>query len=114
MSHRILQINGLIRELLGEILLREVNFKPGVLATISKVDTSPDLRNSRVYISVLPENEFNYVLKTLRYERKRIQHELHGKLQMKPMPKISFEYDPTESRADTVEKILKIIDAESE
>lgn len=113
MSHRILQINELIRELLGTILLKEVEFKPGILVTITKVNTTPDLRNARVHISVLPEHESGYALKTLLHERKKIQFVLHGKIHMKPMPKISFEYDPTESRADEVEKLLRIIGSES-
>ena len=114
MSHRILQINGLLREHLANILLRDVNFKESVLVTISKVETSPDLRNARVYISALPETEYDYVMKTLRHERGHVQKELHAKLSMKPMPKISFTFDPTGSKADEIEHLLKILESEGE
>jgi len=106
MSHRILQINELIRELLGEILVREVSFKVGILATITKVDTSADLRHSRISISAFPEQELSYVLKTLEHERKNIQKALHRKLHMKPLPIISFYPDPTEQNADVIERLL--------
>lgn len=106
MSHRILQINELIREHLGEILLREVSFKAGILVTISKVDTTADLRHSRISISTFPESETGYAIGTLAHEKGRIQKVLHGKLHMKPLPAISFRADPTEQNADVIERIL--------
>ncbi len=106
MSHRILQINGLIREHLGNIFLREVSFKVGTLVTITKVDTSADLRHSRILVSVFPETESVYALKTLEHEKGAIQKALHRKLHMKPLPVISFHCDPTGENADIIEKLL--------
>jgi len=106
MSQRILQINELLREHLGGILLREVSFKTGILVTITKVDTNPDLRRSNISVSVFPEKETAYALRTLEHEKRRIQKTLHGKLHMKPLPLISFRSDPTEQNADVIEKIL--------
>ena len=111
-SRRILQINELIRKHLGEIIAREVDFKPGVIVTIAKVDTTPDLRHSRISVSVLPETEEEYAMKTLRHEARGIEVDLHGLLYMKPLLKISFRFDTTESKADEVEYLLRKIDAE--
>ncbi|HWQ60366.1 MAG TPA: ribosome-binding factor A [Candidatus Fimivivens sp.] len=106
MSKRILQINDLIRELLGDLVLREVAFKTGTLVTITRTDTSADLRHSRVFVSIYPEQETGYALKTLEHERKKLQGALHRKLHMKPLPLISFHSDTTERNADIVERII--------
>jgi ribosome-binding factor A len=111
-SRRILQINELIRKHLGDIIAREVDFKPGLIVTIAKVDTTPDLRHTRVGISVLPETEREYAMKTLRHEAWKIESGLHGLLYMKPLPKLSFRFDETESKADEVEHLLKRIEEE--
>ena len=106
-SMRITKVNELLRKLLGEIMEREMSLKPGVFITIAKVDTSRDLRYTRMFISVFPEQEAHYVSETLKKELAKIQKHLYSKLHMKPMPKISFEIDKTAEEADKVEKILK-------
>lgn len=104
---RITKVNELVRKLLGEIMERELSLKPGVIMTIAKVDTSKDLRYTRMFISVFPESETRYVSETLKKELPQIQKKLYAKLYMRPMPKLSFEIDTTEQEADKVEKILK-------
>lgn len=106
-SLRIQKVNELLRKQLGEIMERELSLKQGVIITIAKVDTSKDLRYTRMFISVFPEHETHYVTETLKKELSAIQKTLYSKLYMKPMPKLSFEIDTTAKNADAVEKILK-------
>ena len=106
-SLRITKINELVRQQLAEIMEKGLSLKPGVFITIAKVDTTKDLRYTRVSISVFPADEINYVMQTLKKEMSRLQNELFGKLHMKPSPRLSFEIDRTEEEADKVEKILK-------
>lgn len=109
MTQRIQKINKLVKQHLGEILTREVSIKPGVFLTISKVDTTQDLRYTRVSISVFPFRESNYVIKTLTKEMYPIQGSLNKKLNMRPLPRLQFIIDETEERADEIEKILQEI-----
>lgn len=109
MSQRIEKINKLIKDVTGEIILKNLSFKEGVFVTIAKVDTSRDLRYTRVFVSVFPDKEIDYAAKTLEKERYKIQNQLNKKLHMKPLPKIEFRLDMTESRADEIEKLLKDI-----
>lgn len=106
---RIIKVNELLRKLLGEIMERELSLKKGVFITIAKIDTSRDLRYTRMFISVFPEQESHYITETLKKELPKIQKELYSKLHMKPMPKLSFEIDTTAQEADVVEKLLKEI-----
>ena len=109
MSERIVKVNELVRQNVDNILLKELSLKEGVFITIAKVDTSSDLRYTRIFVSVFPEKEMNYAIKTLQKEVGRIQGKLNRNLHMKPLPKIEFRLDLTESKADEIEKLLKEI-----
>lgn len=111
MSDRIIKINELIHSLMGELLEREVSFKQGALATIVRVDTAPNLRATKIYISAFPENETQYVLKTLEHERGNLERALHSRMATRPLPKVRFELDTTNRGLDEIEKILKQIHA---
>ena len=54
MSHRIEQINALLQQIIAEILIENIEFEPGVLATITRVDTAADLGHAKIFVSVLP------------------------------------------------------------
>lgn len=110
MSDRILKINELIKKHISEIISRDLSLKPGIFVTIAKVDTTPDLRYTRIFVSIFPEKEIAYAVKTLEKELYQIQGTLNKKLAMRPLPKIEFKIDLTESRADEIEKLLKQID----
>lgn len=107
MSFRISKINELIRQQVSEIISRELSLKPGIFLTVSKVDTSKDLRYTRIFISVFPEKETGYALETLKKETYFLQGKLNKKLFIKIVPRIEFVLDTTEIRADEVEKLLK-------
>ena len=106
MTHRISKVNELIKQQISEIISRELNLKPGVFLTIAKVDTSKDIRYTRISISIFPEKETNYAMETLRKEAYFIQGKLNKKLFIKIIPKIEFTLDTTEVKADKVEKLL--------
>jgi ribosome-binding factor A len=109
MGHRIEKINELIKQQVSEIIPRELNLKPGIFLTVAKVDTSKDLRYTRIFISIFPEKETNYIRETLKKETYFLQGKLNKKLAIKIIPKIEFVIDLTESKADEVEKILSDI-----
>lgn len=107
MSLRLEKVNELIRQKVGEIIIRDLKLKIGVLVTVVKVSTSPDLRRSRVSISVFPVSEKHYVLDTLEKEMYFVQKSLNQQLHMRPLPRLSFVIDETEEEAQKVEDILR-------
>jgi ribosome-binding factor A len=108
-ANRIEKINELVRQNINDIILKDLSLKEGVFVTVAKVDTTPDLRYTRISISIFPEKERDYTMKTLRKEIFNIQGILNKKLSMRPLPKVVFEMDVTESKADEVEKLLREI-----
>lgn len=109
MSLRTKKINALIKSRLSNIILKDLSLKPGILLTISKVDTSPDLRYTTIFISIYPEKETEYTIKTLEREKIFLQKILNNKLSMKVLPRINFKIDTTEIEADSIEKLLSKI-----
>jgi len=105
MSNRIKKVNELLRQQVSQLLLKEVDFG-NVLVTITQVETSVDLRCAKIKISVLPNERNELVLKILKKEIFGLQQKLNKKLFMKPVPKISFEIDKIETKAQKIEEIL--------
>ncbi len=107
MSLRTEKVNTLIKCYINDILQRDINLKPGLLVTVSRVDTTTDLRYTRIFLSVFPEAEFDYVMRTLLKEIYTIQGKLNKKLSLKIFPKVEFKADRTESSADKLERLLR-------
>lgn len=106
MSHRILQVNELIRQELGKLLLTEVEFPKGCLVTITSVETAKDLRYAKVWLSVIPRLYTKKVLDKLTKRVGYLQFLLNKRLRMKPLPRLTFKIDETEQKAAEIEKLL--------
>lgn len=105
-SYRPLRLAGLIQEELGKIIQKNVDFPADSLVTVSQVNVSPDLERAKIYISVIPTDLSEEVLKILLKLAGRLQFILNRKLNIKPMPKIHFEIDLGPANAAEVEKLL--------
>jgi len=114
MSIRIEKINDLVRDSLSEIFGHELSFKKGILVSISKVDTTADLKNSLVYLSVFPESEKNYVEKTIQHEIGKLQKCLNQKLQTRILPRLKFIMDDKQEKISELEKIFEQIRKEKD
>ncbi len=106
MSDRIRKVNALITKEIATIITRNISFKPDVLVTVAKTETVRDLSYATVFISVLPESEIHYVMKTLEHEHHVIQKALHKKLVMRTPPKIVFALDDTARKTDEMDRLL--------
>ena len=91
MSHRIEKVNDLIRDNLAKIIKNHLSLKSGVFVSITKVDTSRDLRYAHIFVSVFPEKQQEYAIETLKKELFRIQGELNKTLEMKSFPRLEFD-----------------------
>jgi len=105
MSQRIKRVNELLKHEISQLLLREVDFCD-VLVTITEVDTSPDLKHSKIKISALPQEKNELALEIVNKNIFHIQQKLNKKLYMKPIPKIRFEIDKIEIKAQRIEELL--------
>ena len=110
-SERIPQVNQLIKKELGQIILREVDLPEGVLVTLTRVETTPNLIQARAYISVMPQEMAQNVLNILSGLVYELQQKLNKRLKMRPIPRIIFVEERQTAEAGRVEELLEKIHA---
>ena len=109
-SNRLGRINEeLIREL--AILLRAVK-DPRVqgMVSITAVETTPDLRYAKVYVSVLQKETAKEVLKGLKSASGWLRRELGSALSLRYTPELVFVLDDSIDKGAHVFEILKQIE----
>ena len=99
------KLNMLLRDELGKIIDRDIEFAEGALVTITRVVTSSDIRYATVMLSVLNGSDSN-VLELLAKNIYGIQQRLNRILRMRPVPRIRFAIDEEELRRESVEQSL--------
>ena len=106
---RVQRVNQLIKKELSQIILKEVNFPPDVLVTVTRMESSRNLIQAKVYISVMPENETANVLQILDNLIYDLQQQLNKRLKMRPIPRIIFMKEEKTQEAGRVEELLEKI-----
>ena len=95
MTARMRRVNEAVRETLAEAIGELKDPRIGFV-TITAVKTSTDLRQARVYVSVLGnERKRQKTLEGLDSAHGVLQAKLASELRMKRTPQLTFEYDPT-------------------
>lgn len=106
MSQRTDRINELIRQELGRFILEEVELPADSLVTITKVETTPDLKTSKIYITTLPDKLRGTILELLNKRSRHLYELLKTELETKFVPNLTFVIDEQELFANQVEQIL--------
>ncbi len=102
------RVNEAIREILADAIATELKDPRIGFVTVTEVDTTPDLRAARVYVSVLgtPE-ERESSLAGLRSSHGFLQGKIAGGMRMKRTPTLTFEYDESVDRGDRISRLLE-------
>jgi len=106
MSERILKINKLIKQQLGQIITKELEFPKNCLITITRVETTPDMKIAKVFITVIPENLRGSALELLRKNNKLLSQQLKKRITFKFAPNLNFLIDEQEAYATEIDKLL--------
>jgi ribosome-binding factor A len=100
------RVNESIKEVLGTTLSELKDPRIGFV-TVTGVETSPDLRHARVFVSVLgSEQKRERSLQGLAAAHGILQARLARELRMKRTPQLTFEYDPTVERGVRMSKLI--------
>jgi ribosome-binding factor A len=101
------RVNEAIRQVLTDALAGELKDPRVGFVTVTDVDTSPDLRHARVYVSVLgAPAEREGTMDGLRSAHGFLQGGIGDELHLKPHPELRFLYDDTAERAARLETLL--------
>ncbi|MFU8848609.1 MAG: 30S ribosome-binding factor RbfA [Opitutales bacterium] len=114
MSQRISRINELLRREVSEQMRRYYRSEAAPI-TISDVDCSTDLRNARVYYSVLGDDKAIHEAEAL---FRRIGKDLHRRVSkeviLKYFPRFDFIYDPSLERGAEINELLDELDIDDD
>jgi ribosome-binding factor A len=98
MGERMRRVNEAVREVLSEAVGELKDPRIGFV-TVTGVETSPDLRQARVFVSVLgSERKRERTLAGLAAAHGVLQAKIARELRMKRTPQLAFEYDPSVER----------------
>jgi ribosome-binding factor A len=107
-SDRIRRVNEAMREVLSAAITTELKDPRVGFVTVTAVETSPDLRHSRVFVSVLGNpGERRRSLKAMDSARGFLQRRVGSELRMKHTPQIQFVYDETPERGMRINELLQ-------
>ena len=108
MSRRVDRINGLLREEISRLLSREIKDpRLSGLLTITQVRTSSDLRNAKVYLSVLGNDEANTTaLQGIQSAATFLRKQLRERLRLKYVPFLTFEIDDSMETSDHIFRLM--------
>jgi ribosome-binding factor A len=105
---RMRRINEVLREVIGAAIGSELSDPRIGFVTVTSVETSPDLRASKVFVSVLgSEGEREATLAGLRSSRGLIQAKIAAETRMKRTPTLSFHYDETIEQGVRISRLLE-------
>jgi ribosome-binding factor A len=101
------RVNEALRELIGDAISTELQDPRIGFVTVTAVETSPDLRSARVFVSVLGDPERRESsLAGLRSSHGVLQAKIAREMRMKRTPTLSFHYDESVERGDRVSRLL--------
>jgi ribosome-binding factor A len=103
---RLRRVNEALREVLSEGVAELKDPRIGFV-TITGVETSPDLRHARVFVSVLgAERKREQTLVALQAAHGVLQARIGRLLRLKRTPQLAFEYDPSVERGVRMTKLI--------
>ena len=104
------RVGGLIQQVLGELLLKEINDPRLAQATITGVKVSRDLRIAKIYFATGDkQGSAETAMEGFNRDRGFVKRELAQRLGLRYMPDLKFFYDDAIDRGARVEQLIKMV-----
>ena len=112
MTERTKRIDELLRQEIGAIIAREIADPRIGFVTITDVETTPDLRHAKVWVSVIgSEDERKAALTSLTHAMPFIRHQLGSRLRIRRIPELHVRPDDTLERGSRILHLLNELEA---
>ena len=111
-SQRQLRVGELVKQNLGELLIRNEAKIPLInskLITVTEVKMTPDLKTARVYVIPLGGIDTKETVKILTDYSHLVRKALAKRLDIKFLPKLTFVEDNSFEYAEKIENLIKEI-----
>jgi ribosome-binding factor A len=107
-ADRMRRVNEAVREVLSARIAEGLKDPRIGFVTVTSVETSPDLRAARVYVSVLGDDaEREASLAGLGSAHGVLQRAIADELRMKRTPTLEFVFDPSVQRGMRITELLE-------
>ena len=107
MAERMRRVNEAVREVVSARIAEGLRDPRIGFVTVTAVETSPDLRHARVWVSVLgSEEERAASLEGLESAHGVLQQAVAGELRMKRTPTLQFVFDESIDRGMRITELL--------
>jgi ribosome-binding factor A len=105
---RMRRVDEAVREVLSDAIAADLKDPRVGFVTVTAVQTSPDLRHARVYVSVLGDEPVRErSLAGLRSAHGYLQRRVASELRIKHTPTLEFAYDDSLDRSLRVQQLLE-------
>jgi len=102
------RVAEMIRTEISELLVRGLRDPRIGLVTVTGVKMSPDLKHARIYVSVLGSQEGKQEsLLALNHAAPHIRHELGGRMSLRIVPEVVFQYDKSVEYGARIEELIQ-------
>jgi ribosome-binding factor A len=109
------RVNEAVREVVSNHIAGDLKDPRIGFVTVTGVDTSPDLRHARVFVSVLGnEVEREEGLQGLTSAAGFLQSQVGAELRMKRTPTLEFVHDPSIDHGMRIERLISEVTDEPE
>jgi len=97
-----------MREVLSAAITSEIKDPRVGFVTVTSVETSPDLRHARVYVSVLGDEKVRRrSMDGLSSAHGYLQRRVSGELRLKNTPTLQFLYDDSTDRGMRIAELIE-------
>jgi ribosome-binding factor A len=105
---RMRRVDEAMREVLAVAITTEIKDPRVGFVTVTAVETSPDLRHARVFVSVLGTDPVRRrTMQGLRAAHGFLQKRVARELRLKHTPTLDFAYDDTAESAQRIQELLE-------
>ena len=107
-SDRMRRVDEAMREVLSDTITSQIKDPRVGFVTVTSVNTSPDLRHARVYVSVLGEEKVRRrSMDGLTSAHGYLQRRVAGELRLKNTPTLEFLYDDSTDRGMRIAELIE-------
>lgn len=100
------RVGVVIRRELAPLLQRLASESRWGMLTVTDVDVSPDLRQAKVYVSLIGAEPHAALLEELADRAGELRHHLARVMTTRVVPRLVFRYDETTERAARLDRLM--------
>jgi ribosome-binding factor A len=102
------RINALLQRELGQIISEELNDPRIPFATVTAIQTTPDLRTARVHVSILGDEAAGRdAMRALEGAKQHLRRTLGERTELRYVPDLVFVEDRSAERAARISRVLR-------